>query len=224
MDIENEDAPLTPQQMLALVEDQQRTVAGRMAAFVPWILVAWGIAWLAGFLVLWVDASQRPGTTQPSLWAGLTFGLLLAVAGIASAVLGIRSDRGLRGTRENAIVGIVYGNLWWLGSFAIWAIGLALAKAGMPGALLGIFYPSAFIFYAGIMYVMSGLIWRAYPMMVLGVWSVVISAAGAFVPQPTHYLVYALAGGGAFLLVAGWSAWWVRAARRRVAVVGGDRG
>lgn len=205
--------------MLALLQDQQATVTGRMAAFVPWILVAWGLAWLIGFLVLWTDALGRPGEA-PGVAAGLTFAGLLVAAGAVSAVLGIRSGRGLRGTRESAVVGIVYGNLWWLGSLAVGVIGQALVRAGMPTQALGVFYPSAFIFFAGIMYVMSGLIWQAYPMMVLGVWSVIVAAVGAFLPQPSHYLLYALGGGGAFLIVAAWSAWWVRRAGRRVASAG----
>lgn len=212
-----DDDALPPAEMLALLQDQQRTVTGRMAGFVPWILVSWGVAWLVGFLVLWSDAVRRPEGHPPSLPAGLVFAGMLLAAVVTSALLGIRSGRGLRGTRESAVLGIVYGNMWWLGSFAIAAIGQALSRAGMAGELLAIFYPSAFIFYAGVMYVMSGLIWHAYPMIVLGVWSVIVSAVGAFVPQPAHYLLYALAGGGAFLLVAAWSAWWVRAARRRVA-------
>lgn len=214
------DAPLSPERMLALLEDQQRTVTGRMAAFVPWILASWGVAWLAGFLVLWSDASGRPAGQPPSAVAAIVFAALLVAAGAASAVLGVRSGRGTRGTRESAVIGIVYGNLWWLGSLAVWAIGQALVRAGMPADALGTFYPAVFIFYAGIMYVMSGLIWKAYPMMVLGVWSVVVSAVGAFLPPPAHYLLYAFAGGGVTLLVALWSAWWVGRARRRVAAAG----
>lgn len=221
MEPTNDETPLTPAQMLALLEDQQRTVAGRMASFVPWILLSWGVAWLAGFLILWVDAVPYDGPTVPGVPAGVIFGGLLAVATVVSMVLGIRSGRGLRGTRESAFVGIVYGNMWWIGSIALIVIGRALVDRGMPVALLAVFFPSAYFFYAGVMYVMSGLVWRARPMVLLGIWSVAMSAVGAFVPLPTHYLFYAIAGGGAFLLVAAWSTWWVHLARRRVARAAG---
>ncbi|WP_407357957.1 hypothetical protein LTA6_002463 [Microbacterium sp. LTA6] len=214
---EIDDPPRSPAEMLALVDDQQRVVSGRMATFVPWILLSWGVAWLVGFLVLWFDAQQPLASWRPTLPAGLTFAALLLAAGTLSTVFGIRSGRGLRGTRDSAIIGMVYGNLWWLGSFAIMLLGQALLRAGMEESLLSIFYPSAFIFFSGVMYVMSGLIWRAYPMMLLGVWSVVISAVGALLPPPGHYMLYALAGGGAFLVTAAWSARWVIVARRRVA-------
>lgn len=219
-----DDAPLTPELMLALLEDQQRQVAARTAAFVPWILAAWGIAWLVGFVVLWADVTQHPDDPLPSLAAGLAFAVLLLAAGILSAVLGARSGRGLRGTKKAAFTGIVYGNTWWLGIIALFVIGQALRSGGMPEGLLGVFYPSTFILFAGLMYLMGGLIWHAPPMLLLGAWSVVLSAVGAMLPHPTSYLVYGLAGGGAFLVVAAWTALWRRGASRRVTGAGADRG
>ena len=218
-----DDVPLSPQQMLALAEGQQRQVAARTAAFVPWILAAWGIAWLVGFIVLWADAGQHPDDPMPALPAGLTFAALLIAAGILSTVFGARSGRGLRGTKQSAFVGIVYGNTWWLGSIAIWVIGQGLIQGGMPEDVLVTFYPSAFIFFAGLMYLMAGLIWHAVPMLVLGIWSVILAAVGALLQHPTAFLVYGIAGGGAFLVVAAWSAWWQHGARRRLANAGDDR-
>lgn len=225
--IDNEcdgDTPLTPEQMLVLLEDQQRAVTARTTAFVPWVLAAWGIAWLVGFVVLWVDAGRHPDDWRPSLTAGLLFAALLVFAGVLSSVLGARSGRGLRGTRESAIVGIAYGTTWWIGSIALSAIGQALLRFGMPEALLAVFYPSAFIFFTGIMYMMGGLIWHAIPMMLLGIWCIILAGAGAMVAVPVSYLVYGLAGGGAFLSVAAWSAWWVRSGRRRLSTPGHERG
>lgn len=220
----SDDVPLSPDRMLALLEQQQRQVAARTAAFVPWILAAWGVAWLAGFLILQADALQHPDDWRPSIAACLAFAGLLAAAGVLSAVLGIRSARGLRGTKQGTIVGIVYGNTWWIGGIALIVIGRSLHGFGMREELLAVFYPSAFILFSGIMCLMGGLIWHAAPMMVLGVWCIILSAAGAMLPPPSNHLAYALAGGGAFLLVAGWSAWWVHSSRRRPAPAGDARG
>lgn len=218
----DEDAPLTPAQMLALAEGQQRQVAARTAAFVPWILAAWGLAWVVGFAVLWLDAGRHPDDPLPTLAAGLTFAALLIAAGVLSTVFGARSGRGLRGTKQAAFVGIVYGNIWWLGGIAIWVIGQGLVRHGMSEALLVAFYLSAFIFFNGMMYLAAGLIWSAIPMLVLGVWSVILAAVGAMLSHPTAYLVYGIAGGGAFLVVAAWGAWWQHGARRRGVAPGAD--
>lgn len=217
-DAQEDERPLSPAEMLALVSDQQRSVEGQMGGFVPFILLAWGIAWTVGFGALWLslgglgEAFRVPGAVAIPVFAGL-----LIAAVIVSTVLSIRSSRGRRGGREGAFAGIVYGQAWWVGGIALWLWGQAMVVNGMDAELLGIFYPSGYIFFAGVMYIAAAVIWRAVPMLVLGAWSVVISAVAPFFGQPTHYLVYALAGGGAFLAASAVTAVWTRNARRRVA-------
>lgn len=207
MDAHDDEAPLSPERMLALLRDQQHEVRARTAALVPAILAVWGAAWLAGFLVLWADTGRHPDAWLPSATAGLLCAVLLAAAGALSAVLSARSTRGRRGTKDATATGIAYGCTWWIGGAALLVIGQALVRFGMPERLLAVLYPSAFHLFAGLMYLAGALIWRAVPMMVLGTWCVILSAAGALVPPPDNHLLYGLAGGGAFLLVAGWSAW-----------------
>jgi hypothetical protein len=210
-----DDTPLSPEQMLALVKDQQRSVAGQRGAFVHWILLAWGVAWLLGFGALWLAAGGWPGVSIPIQIAAPAFAALLIAAGILSTVLGIRSDRGVR-DQQGAFAGVIYGQLWWVGGVAIFVMGQALAFNGMDQSLLGVFYPSAFIFFAGLMYVMAGVIWRAIPMVILGGWSIFLSAVAPFLGMPAHYLGFALAGGGGFLLAALWSWLWLQRTRRRL--------
>lgn len=213
----DDESPLSPEEMLALLQNQQRSVAGQRGAFVHWILIAWGLAWLVGFGALWLAGGGWQGVVVPIAVAAPIFAGLLIVAGVLSAVIGIRSDRGVRDAR-GAITGMIYGQLWWAGSLAIFVLGRALIVHGMPEPLLGVFYPSAFIFFAGVMYVVAGVIWQAPPMLILGGWSLVLSAVAPFFGVPTHYLVFALAGGGAFLLAAAWSWVWTHRARRRAEV------
>lgn len=203
----HDDPPLSPARALALLRDQQREVAARAAALVPAILAVWGAAWLAGFLVLWADASRHPDDWRPGATAVLLCAALLAAAGALSGLLSARSARGLRGTRTAATIGIAYGCTWWIGGAALLVIGWALVRFGMPEGLLAVLHPAAFHLFAGLMYLAGALIWRAAPMAVLGTWCVVLSAVGALVPPPGNHLLYGLAGGGAFLLVAAWSAW-----------------
>lgn len=212
---EHEEA-LSAERMLALLTDQQRSIEGQKGAFVHLILLSWGVAWLVGFLALWLVDGLGDAFSLPVEVAAPLFGLLLIGAGVVSTILGIRSGRGLRGGKDGAFAGIVYGQAWWIGSLAIFALGQALVFNGMDDALLGIFYPSAYIFFAGVMYVMAAIIWRAVPMLILGGWSIVVSVVAPFAGHPTHYLVYAAAGGGAFLLAAAWTWLWTRRARRRL--------
>ena len=207
-----DDAALDPAEMLALARDQQRSVSGRMGAFVPYILLSWGIAWLVGFVALW--AAEGPGLL-PLAVAALIIVVLFAGAGIVSIILGARSSRGVRTGKDAAFVGAVYGQAWWIGSVAIYVIGQAMVVNGMSAELLGILYPSAYVFFAGLMYLVGAALWRAVPMIVLGAWTIVVSAVAPFAGAPAHYLIFAIAGGGGFLIGAVWTLWWSLSARRR---------
>lgn len=201
-----EDRPLSPEEMLALLEDQQRSVAGHMGAFVPVIMLAWGIAWLGGFLALLLLP----------LAAGVWVLVGLAVAaGIVSGVLGARSSRGVRTAPDAAFAGIVYGQAWWISIVGIVVIGQALVHNGMPEDLLRVFLPTLLVFSTGLLLFLGGALWRAVPMVVLGGWLALVGVIAPFTGTSTQYLVHALAGGGAFLAVAAWTWWWSRAARRR---------
>lgn len=201
-------------QMLDLAEAQRRIVAGRMGAFVPVILLSWGIAWVAGFLVLW--SIDRPaGFSLPvAIAAPLVIGLFLA-AGAVSTVLGVRMGRGVRAGQTSTFRGIVYGQAWWVGSIAIWLLGTALVQNGMDAALLSIYFPSAYVFFVGLMYGMGGIIWKSSAMVILGGWSVVVSAVAPFFGAPTNHLVFAIAGGGGFLVASLVSFLWLRGALAR---------
>ena len=216
-ELDDDDRVLPAAEMLALLKEQQRSVESQKGGFVPLILLAWGVAWLVGFGALWLVDGLGDSFSLPIAVAAPIFVVLLIAAGALSAFLGIRSSRGMRGSREGAFVGILYGQSWWVGSIAIYVIGMALVHNGMDRDLLSIFYPSVFIFFAGLMYIMAAALWRALPMLFLGLWSIVVCCAAPFFGQPTHYLVYALAGGGAFLIAGGVSAIWIRRGRRRLA-------
>ncbi|WP_127819596.1 hypothetical protein [Microbacterium sp. CPCC 204701] len=200
--LSTDDEPLDPAGMLALVEDQRRSVVGQIASFVPAILTAWGIVWLIGFGTLWLIDGLAPAFALPVPLAVSIFIVLLAAAILVSAVLGARSGRGRRGNRGEAFSGIVYGATWAVGSLAIVGFAQGLLYNGMPAGLFSVFYPVAYALFAGIMYVLSAALWRAVPMLVLGLWTLAVAVAAPFFGAPTHYLVLALGCGLGFLALA----------------------
>jgi hypothetical protein len=199
-DAHEEDAPLDPAAMLALLQDQQKDVQRRMARFVPWILLSWAVAWGVGFGMLWLIDGARPHIAVPVQIAAPVFAVLLVAAGVVSGVLGARSGRGIRTTRAAAFTGTVYGLTWTFGFIALFVLGSALSYNGMPQELLSIYYPAVSLIFVGLMYVIAGAIWHAVPAIVMGGCIVLIAAVGSFFGYPTHYLVYATTGGGVFLV------------------------
>jgi hypothetical protein len=189
------DAPLSPAAALA---DQQRIVANRFGSSIRIITAAWGVAWLCGFLSIWLMDSGVRGITLPT-WLGWTiFAVLFAAAVVLSAVLGIRSGRGIRSNSANAFTGTVYGISWAVSILGINAFGAALLTHGMTAQLADLFYPSAYTLVVGIMYLAAAAIWRVGQMVVAGVVLVVLAAGAGFFGHPTNYLVFAIVGGVLF--------------------------
>ncbi len=196
------DEALDPAAMLALVQNQQRSIGVQRGGFATAIMAAWGIAWLLGFLALWLIDGLEPGFGLP-LAAGVSVFVGLLVAAIAvSAVLGVRGVRGVRTGRESSFAGTVYGITWSLGSLALVVLGWGLYTQGLTAGLANFFYPSAYVFFAGIMYIAAGAIWRSMPSVIGGAILVVVAAVAPFFPYPWHYLFFAVAGGGTFIGLA----------------------
>lgn len=196
----DDDTPLGPAAMLALLQRQQEDVQRNMARYVPWILFAWAVAWAVGFGALWLVDGARPRFAVPLEVAAPVFAALLVIAGVVSGVLGARSGRGIRASKAAAFTGTVYGVTWSVGFVALFVLGSALAHNGMPPELMNIYYPAVSLIFVGIMYIIAGAIWHAVPALWMGGAIVLIAAVGSFFGYPTHYLFYAIAGGGVFLV------------------------
>jgi len=198
----NDDRPLDPAAMYALLNNQQKSVETQMGAFVPYITLAWGLTWLIGFGALWLIDGLQPAFSLPLAAAVPIFIATILISGGFSAWLGIRSGRGMRGNSASAFTGTVYGITWSIGATALGIFGSALQRQGMSAETANFFYPSAYVLFAGIMYIIAAAIWHAIPSLVGGCWLVVIAVAAPFFGYPGHYLFLALAGGLAFIALS----------------------
>lgn len=202
----NDEAALSPQEMLDLVSRSQTGVARRMARLIPWILITWGFVWLVGFVLLW--AAVGPGML-PVAVAAWAFGILMAIAIVASMVIGIRAGAGTRDNREESLAGMLFGFASTAGFIGVGVIGGALARVGMSSDVAMVFYPTMYGLMVGILYLAAGAVWRAPYPAYIGAWLALVSVVTAFVPAPAHYLVLGIAGGGGFLAagiaIAAWA-------------------
>ncbi|MFC7877911.1 hypothetical protein [Isoptericola sp. NPDC057391] len=158
---------------------------------------AWGVAWLAGFLVLWTSARGR---TQPEPWAYWLFAGLLAAAVVFTMVHTITRTAGTRGV--SARTGTLYGWGWVLG-FLVFSMFLGgLARAGAGPEVMGLASNGGACLVVGLLYVGGGVAFDDRRLYVLGVWILLVAGAASLVGLPGAYLVMAIAGGGGFLLMA----------------------
>ncbi|MBF0671725.1 MAG: hypothetical protein IR160_03975 [Salinibacterium sp.] len=193
----DEDRPLDPAEMLALIQKQERAVGLTYVAPVTWLYGIWGIAWLVGFTMLWAGWSFE---WMPMAVAGTIFGLLIIASIVTSAIVGTRIGRGVRGA--STFSGSVYGISWTLAGTAFAALGVGLAANGMSSELASLYYPSAYALMAGILYILGAALWNTKSQLVLGIVLLVIGAVAPFFGAPTNNLVMAIGGGGAFLVGA----------------------
>ena len=215
-----DDEPLDPAAALELLTRQQFDVDRRLAAGLPLILFAWGIAWSVGFGMLWLIDGLAPGFRMPLPLAVGTFIVLMIGALAVSGIVGARMGRGLRTGPDAAWSGTVFGLTWPIGYVGVWALGSTLVYNGMPPDLLNIYYPTVSVMFVGLMYIVAGALWRNWQSIALGLWVGLVACIAPWFGYPTHYLVFAIGGGGVFLVAGCFTAYWVSERRGRDATLG----
>lgn len=187
----NTEEPLDPAGMLALATSQQRSVSASRGSFVALIMAGWGVALLAGFLVLYSVHG----------WIGTAiFVALIVAACIFSTVLGVRGARGIR--TKDAFTGTAYGISWSLAMAGLGVLGGGLITQGLHGGLLLLFYSSLYTFLIGTQFFMAGVLWRAKTSLVVGSWLVLVAIVSPYLGYPGNYLLLGIAGGGGFIVLA----------------------
>ena len=198
----DDNAPLAPEQMLAIMERERMTIARRMAKQIPWILLAWGVAWLLGYGMLWLIDGAKPLFSVPLVPAVITFIVLLLGAVAVSIVIGSRAGRGIRTSPAAAFTGTVYGITCSVAFIAIYVFAAGLAANGMGVELQTIFFPTGMALIVGLMYLVAGAIWHAVPSIVMGALMVVVALVAPFFGYPNHYSFLSIAGGAVFIVGA----------------------
>ena len=174
-----------------------------------WMLT-WGVAWLVGYLALWVGSRARTG--EPPAWAYGTFFGLLVVAAVVSTAAALRSSGRVAG--PTALAGTLYAWSWFVafgGGMAILA--LVVNRYDVSGPAVPVLYNAVVALIVGSLYLAGSAAFKAPAMFAIGTVFVVLGVIGALVGVPAGYLVMALAGGG--LMLVGFVVATVLAARTR---------
>ncbi|KQR54122.1 hypothetical protein ASF88_04650 [Leifsonia sp. Leaf336] len=179
-------------EMLDLIDGQQRRVDRGHRLPVVWLYTVWAVAWLIGFLALYL---AQLGVFAPTA-AGIVFGVLIVGSIVASAVIGSRIGRGVRG--ESQFAGTVDGISWSVCSVAFALVGIGLIAQGMPGELAGVYFPSAYALMCGTLYLAGAAIWGDRLQLALGLALLVVGSVAPFLGLGPNLLLMAIAGGVVF--------------------------
>ena len=204
----DDDAPLDPAASAALIAEQRAKVVAAMDVDGRVLFGAWGVAWLLGFGVLWAAATERLTMSEEA--AFLVFTGLLMLAGIVTAWHVAVKGTGVRGasTRQGAM----YGWAWFLSYGVVFALGVALDRAGATDEVMNVAMTVAALLAVGALYMAGGAVWDERLQWALGAWIAVSTIVAALIGAPHMYLVMCIGGGGGMLVAAA-----AEAVRRRPA-------
>jgi hypothetical protein len=192
----HDDSPGSAADALAIIRNQQAQVSSAISPKAYLFFLFWGVAWMvmgvAGFLS---GIDVIPG------WAAGVLGTAAIVAaGIASAVVGIRSGRGLAG--QSTRQGMLYGLCW---PFAMVGVSVFVAAMSIVGGLssdqMAIMVPAAYALVVGALYAASGAVWGSVNNFVLGLWIVLVGGVSPFLGTPANLLFFGVGAGGGMLVV-----------------------
>ncbi|WP_250445250.1 hypothetical protein [Actinotalea sp. C106] len=213
-----DDEPLDLAQVAALVAAQQDRVRAATDVDGRVLYGAWGVAWVIGFLAMWLAAVDDPPVQMPQIAAGLIFFGLLVSAGVVTAVHIARRTAGVRGT--SATQGEMYGWAWMLSFTGVGVLAFALGRLDASPEVVSTVMTVTSSLIVGALYMVGGAVWGDRAGFRLGAWISSVTVVAAVVGQPHMLLVMAFAGGGGMLLGA--AAEHVQRRRREVPPTQGD--
>jgi len=196
-----EDTPLDPAASAALIAEQRAKVEAAVEVDGRILFVAWGVAWLLGFGLLWAVDVDPPLVDIPRGMGLTVFFALLVAAMAVTAVHLARKARGVRGT--SALQGAMYGWSWFLAFAGVGALGYALHRDGASEQVSGMVMMTVSTLVVGSLYMADGAIWGERAQFTLGAWILVATIIAVVAGAPNMLLVMSLAGGGGMLAAAG---------------------
>jgi hypothetical protein len=206
--VESEDSQLSASDSLSVIRAQQVAAQRRLYVDPARILAVWGVAWLAGFglyfLVAHGDAHGVPGWVAAAVLIGLS--VLAAAVTFAEQ---FRRGRGVAGPSRSMAAS--YGWCWPLATAGMFAFDWGLSHQGLSSTAESLLWPGSFSLVVGVLFLAGGVVFSDRAQGGLGVWMLVVAAAGVFAGFPANFAVMAAAGGGGMLIAAGIS--WGRARR-----------
>lgn len=164
----------------------------------------WAAAYLLGFGAVFLTYPTVVPLRLPGAVAGVSVGVLFAVATVVSIVTGVRAGRGLRGPSSAA--GAMFGWSWTLGFATLAAVNTGVTRLGLPHDGVTLLWSGSSLLLVGVLYLAAGALFQNRFHYGFGLWILVSAASSVFAGVPGNFAVVSLAGGGGLLLAAGYFA------------------
>jgi hypothetical protein len=199
MSRQDADQDMSLRQAAAIMSDARAHARKELAINAPVVYTAWGLVWLIGYGAMWLSVRGQHPYHGPS---GVSIAAVIVLAAFAAAaVLAVayRAAAGIGG--ESARHRRVILTTWVVGYVILLAVQTAISGSVSTWALAFADFVSPLLL-AGLVYVLAAVLGRNRPALVLGSWLVIVGAICAWLAPAAMLATCALAGGGAFLLIA----------------------
>ena len=189
-----------PQAAMDLLTDTERRTGRALDVNGAVLYGAWGIAWLIGYLAIWLSVHGHAVYQQPAAWAFSVLGVSMVAALVATGLTIGHAVHGVTGVSSSS--GNMYGWTWLLGFVSLYAMLAGLSRAGASDEVIGLFASAGPVLVVSLMYLVGGALWRDRMMFAVGGWLVLVNVVAVIVGVVPFGLIMGLAGGGGFLVAA----------------------
>lgn len=194
-----EDRDMSLQEAAAIVHDARVRAAKELVISTPIVYAAWGLVWLIGYGGMWLSVRGQHPYRSPSgvsiavvfVLAAFAVAAVLSVASRATAGVGGRSARNRR----------ILLATWATGYLAVLLVQVGISGSASPRAKAFTDFAGP-VLLAGLVYILASVLGRNRLALGFGAWLVIVGIGCAWLTPAAIVATCALAGGGAFLLVA----------------------
>jgi hypothetical protein len=194
------DPAFDPAEALRVLEEQDAKVGAQFGNPDRKMYLAWGVAYLLGYLPLALSRGADPIVDIPIGVALGIFSVCIGLGIVAAVILGVRATRGMRG--ESSRRGMLYGFSWWFSFMCIAGLSIQLGKADIDPEITGIIINGASMALVAALLMAGGVIWLDASQFVIGAAIALITLVALVVGLPAYWWIMCLGAGGLLLLAA----------------------
>jgi hypothetical protein len=194
-----EDQHMSVQQAAAVVEDARARARRELVICAPLVYAAWGLTVLLGYGAMWLSVRGQHPYTGPS---GGSIAVLVGLAAVAVAAVVVMISKTVAGidgrsARDRSIILRTYAT----GYLILLCVQVAI-KSSVSSRTFAVVAFAGPLLLAGLTYVLASALRLDRTAFALGAWLVIVGVSCAWQAPAAILATCALAGGGAFLLMA----------------------
>ena len=194
-----EDQDMSVQEAAAIAQDARTRARKELVISAPLVYTAWGLVWLLGYGAMWLSVRGQHPYRGPS---GVSIAAVFVLAAFAVAAVLVIASRAVAGVDgQSARYRRIILATWAIGYLILLLVQAGISSSVSTGTLAFVAFAGP-VLLAGLTYILAAVLGRNRLAFALGAWLVIVGASCAWLAPATILATCALAGGGAFLLIA----------------------